>query len=99
MKRFKVVMLLALIVLLIPATLFAGQVVDHSSVLTGTFIAQGLVTTGQIVKQGDIVVMVDTIAGPAPAARANVKGKVTEVLVKAGDTIHVGQIVARIEAQ
>ena len=99
MKRFKVVMLLALIVLLIPATLFAGQVVDHSSVLTGTVLAQGLVTTGQIVKQGDIVVMVDTIAGPAPAARANVKGKVTEVLVKAGDTIHVGQIVARIEAQ
>jgi len=99
MKRFLIVMMLTLIGLLLPATIFAGQIVDHTSVLTGTVLAQGLVVTGQIVKQGDIIVMVDTIAGPAPAARANVKGKVTEVLVKAGDTIHVGQIVVRIEAQ
>ncbi|MFA6074980.1 MAG: biotin/lipoyl-containing protein [Negativicutes bacterium] len=99
MKRLRNVFLLMLIVLAIPGIIFAGQIVDHTSVLTGTVLAQGLAVPGQSVKQGDVIVMVDTIAGPAPAARANVKGTVKEVLVKAGANINVGQIVVRIEAQ
>ena len=98
MKQFKFVMVLTLIFLAIPVQLLAGQIVDHSSVLTGKVLTQVLIVPGQSVKQGDVIVMVDTIAGPAPAARANVNGKVIAVLVKGGDIIRVGQIVARIEA-
>ena len=98
MKLFKFVMVLTLIFLAIPVQLLAGQIVDHSSVLTGKVLTQVLIVPGQSVKQGDVIVMVDTIAGPAPAARANVNGKVIAVLVKGGDIIRVGQIVARIEA-
>ena len=39
-----------------------------------------------------------TIAGPAPAARANIAGKVTAVLVKPGDNISNGQTVVRVAA-
>ncbi|MEI6285567.1 MAG: hypothetical protein WCP79_03600 [Bacillota bacterium] len=99
MNKFKFVLVLMLILLAIPAQIFAGQVVDHSSVLTGKVLTEGLVISGQYVKQGDVIVMVDTIAGPAPAARANVNGQVVAVLVKGGDIIRVGQIVVRIEAK
>lgn len=99
MRKYSFVVLLALVILAIPALTSAGQIVDHSSVLTGAVLPQGLVQAGQVVRQGDVIVMVDTIAGAAPAARANVNGRVVEVLVKGGDIIRVGQIVARIEAQ
>jgi len=39
---------------------------------------------------------VNSIAGLVPAARANINGKVSAVLVKAGDKIQNGQVVAEI---
>ena len=101
MKKFlsQMAAAIVLIFMLAVSVCFAGQIMDHSSVLSGAVMSQGLVNVGQTVRQGDVLVMVDTIAGPAPASRYNVNGKVTEVLVKSGDIIRVGQIVARVEAQ
>lgn len=75
----------------------ADKTIDQTSVLSGRVVAQGLVTPGTVVSEGNILVNVQTIAGPMPTARATSDGVVREVLVKAGDTIHSGDVVARIE--
>lgn len=61
-------------------------------------LADGLTAVGMQVSEGQVLVKVKTIAGPAPAARANIAGKVTAVLVKPGDNISNGQTVVRIAA-
>ena len=61
-------------------------------------LADGLAAVGMQVSEGQVLVKVKTIAGPAPAARANIAGKVTAVLVKPGDNISNGQTVVRIAA-
>ena len=101
MKQFKFVLLLMLILLAMSAQIFAGEIVEQKSVLTGKVLADELVVVGQPITQGTVIVNVDTIAGKAAASRCNLLngGKVVEVLVKVGDIIRVGQIVARIEAK
>mgnify|MGYP002087989880 CR=1 FL=1 len=66
--------------------------------LNGVVLADGLAAVGMQVSEGQVLVKVKTIAGPAPAARANIAGKVTAVLVKPGDNISNGQTVVRIAA-
>lgn len=75
----------------------SGALVDQRGVLNGKVLASCLVTPGTMVHEGDVLVCVDTITGPAPAVRANVDGKVVEVLVKPGDMIKTGDVLARIE--
>lgn len=75
----------------------AGSLVDQKGVLSGTVLAEGLVAPGTNVREGQVLVVVDTITGPVPAVRANVDGKVREVLVKPGDAIHTGEVLVRIE--
>lgn len=77
---------------------FANNGVDQKTTLSGVVLADGLVSAGMQVSQGQVLVKVKTIAGPAPAARANVSGKVTEVLVRPGESISNGQTVVRIAA-
>jgi biotin carboxyl carrier protein len=79
--------------------LAADGPVDQTSVLAGKVLATGLVATGTTVHEGDILVDVDSIAGPAPAVRANVDGLVKEVLIKPGDMIHTGEILVRIQPE
>jgi biotin carboxyl carrier protein len=74
-----------------------GASVDQKSVLSGRVLAQNLASTGADVHEGDIVVVVESITGPAPAVRANTDGRIKEVLVKPGDVIQTGDVVARIE--
>jgi len=73
----------------------ATAAVDQIGVLSGP--VTDVVTSGVTVQEGDILVRVDTLTGPVPAARATSNGVVTEVLVKPGDTIKFGDIVARIK--
>ena len=77
-------------------------------VMTGVaFAAQGQVSSmsGQVVSviavgtrvtEGTVLVRVKTLAGNAPAARANCSGRVTS-LVSNGSNISAGQTVAQIE--
>ena len=76
---------------------FADTSVDQKTTLNGVVLADGLATVGMQVSEGQVLVKVKTIAGPAPAARANA-GKVTAVLVKPGDNISNGQTVVRVAA-
>lgn len=77
---------------------FAVNAVDQKTTLSGVVLADGLATVGMQVSEGQVLVKVKTIAGPAPAARTNVSGKVTAVLVKPGDNITNGQTVVRVAA-
>lgn len=99
MLLHKKTILLGVAVLLL-ATIWAASannLVDQKSVLAGRVIAQGLVAEGAPVKEGAVLVKVESIAGSAVAARAVCDGTVREVLVKPGDLVAVGQTVARIE--
>lgn len=75
----------------------AVNLIDQQSVLAGRVAPQNLVSVGAPVKEGTILVRVESITGAAVAARATRDGVVHEVLVKPGDLIKVGQVVARIE--
>ncbi|MBP2639151.1 MAG: hypothetical protein H6Q66_102 [Firmicutes bacterium] len=88
---------LAIMMVTIAWTAAAGAAVDQKGVLNGKVLATCLVTPGTVVHEGDVLVCVDTITGPAPAVRANVDGTVVEVLVKPGDMIKTGDVLARIE--
>ena len=88
---------LALVLLLAVGTVFAAGVVDHKAVLSGRVSGQDLASAGQDVREGDVLVRVETVAGAQPAVRAAVNGVVREVLVRPGDTIQAGRVVVRVE--
>ena len=74
-----------------------ASTVAQVSSLNGTVVADGLVTIGTSVKEGQVLVMVKTFAGNAPAARASIDGTVAEVMVVPGSEITAGQIVVTIK--
>lgn len=75
----------------------AGPLVDQKGVLSGRVMADGLAVPGAGVREGDVLVRVEGLTGPAIAVRANVDGQVREVLVKPGDMIRTGDVLVRIE--
>lgn len=75
----------------------AGSLVEQRSSLSGTVAADGLVQPGSQVREGTVLVKVNTIAGSQPAARATADGVVREVLVHPGENIAVGTVVVRLE--
>ena len=75
----------------------AADAVPQVSSLNGTVVADGLVAVGTAVKEGQVLVMVKTFAGNAPAARASIDGTVVEVLVVPGSEISAGQVVVKIK--
>ncbi len=79
-------------------SLAAGQSIDQRGVLSGRVLPNGLVAVGAMAREGDILVYVETITGPAAAVRANVDGTVREVLVRPGDKVKTGDVLVRIEA-
>lgn len=100
MLRHKKSILLAAVLLIwaMAWAVSANSLVDQRSVLSGRVIEADLVKAGAMVREGTVLVRVATIAGTAPAARANVDGVVREVVARPGDSIRVGDVVARIES-
>lgn len=96
MVNKKIIITAAVVVLLIASSLMAtaNAAVDQIGVLSGKVIS--VVALGTPVHEGDILVKVETLTGPVTAARATATGTVAEVLVKPGDTIKIGDVVARI---
>ena len=88
------------VALLLVATIWvasAENLIDQNGVLGGRVVTQNLTTVGTMVKEGTVLVCVESITGSAVAARATRDGIVRELLVKPGDMIRVGQVIARIE--
>lgn len=96
-KRIAAILVMTVAVVFVAWAVAAAQTVEVHSVLSGTVSAQGLTTTGATVREGDVLVMVDTIAGPAVAARATVDGKVASVLVQPGQRVRTGDVLVRLE--
>lgn len=68
--------------------------VPQMSVLSGK--AVSVIAEGTRVKEGDVLVLVDSLVGPVPAARATVDGVVIEVTVGNGQIIDQNDQVAVI---
>lgn len=95
-RKQKLVVLLTLAFSLFAFTLVsAAGLIDQKSVLSGK--VHSAVGPGSAVREGDVLVVVDTIMGPSPAVRATVDGVVRELLVKPGSDIRQGQVAVRIE--
>ena len=92
----KIIITATVVLLLITGSLMvtANAAVDQIGVLSGKVIS--VVSPGMSVREGDILVKVDTLTGPVTAARASTSGIVTEVLVKPGDVVKIGDVVVRI---
>lgn len=99
MHHKKSIIVMVIGFLLIAGGLFvtASSVVDQKASLAGTVTSNGLVKPGDSVKEGDVLVKIDTITGAISASRATTNGVVKDVLVSPGVNIAVGDIVARIE--
>lgn len=95
-KRYLVFVLLALIMAASAvACAMEGAQVKQQAVISGTVVKTAAV--GSAVRSGDSLVDISTLTGTASAARATVDGTVTQVLVKPGDEIAPGQIIAYIK--
>lgn len=95
-KRSILLVTLVLVISVTAWVMAAGHIVDHRSVLSGHVLS--VVNPGTTVQEGTVLVVVGTLTGPIPAARATTDGVVKEVLVKPGDIIRQGDLVVRIEA-
>lgn len=79
------------------ASVASAANVNQETVLTGKVVSA--VSVGTSVQEGDTLVTVQTITGPMVAARSNVDGVVTQVNVKANDSIQRGQVVAVVDGK
>ena len=101
MVRWRQIALVALAVLVLAAGLpMAGraqsQVVVRAA-MSGQVLPLRLAAAGQAVKHGDPLVFVQTTTGSAvPAAVAPIDGQVVQVMVSAGDFVHIGDAVVAI---
>ncbi|SMC38492.1 biotin/lipoyl-binding protein [Sporomusa malonica] len=96
-KKSIIVITLLLVVSAALWSLAAGQMVDQRGVLSGNVLSNGLIAPGAMAREGDILVYVETLTGPAVAVRANIDGIVREVLAKPGDKVRSGDTLVRIE--
>lgn len=71
--------------------------VAYTSVLSGTVTTVSAV--GTVVREGDVLLTVNTLTGPMAAARAQSVGVVKSVAVGAGSTVNAGETVVVVEAE
>ena len=89
--------------LALPALVVAGvysvsaEDVSQQAVLNGTVVS--VIEAGTPVKEGDVLVSVDSLVGGVPAARADRDGVVKEVRVQKGQTIAKQDVVAVLESK
>lgn len=96
MKRIWKMGLLAMLwsILAIPAM---AADVSYTSVLNGAVVQA--IPAGTAVHEGDVLVTVQSLAGPMAAARASESGVVKEVFVQPGQNVQQGTVVMVIETK
>lgn len=95
-RRQQTILLVSIVILIISSMVSAtGSLVDQKSVLSGK--VHAAIGPGSVVREGDVLVVVNTILGPSPAVRATMDGVVRELLVKPGASVRQGEIAVRIE--
>ena len=71
--------------------------VAYTSVLSCTVTTVSAV--GTVVREGDVLLTVNTLTGPMAAARAQSAGVVKSVAVGAGSAVNAGETVVVVEAE
>src|ERR1700740_3329215 len=106
MARFRfavaVVLVIVGVALVMPAQTSAEQAtVLVRVVISGEVLPLQLAKVGQVVKQGDALIFLrGTSSGASvPAAVASVDGRGVEVMVRPGDRVNIGDVVAVIQPQ
>ncbi|MDF2501398.1 MAG: hypothetical protein K0Q77_2112 [Anaerosporomusa subterranea] len=95
-RKQQIMILLVIVMTIFARTLVsAADLVDQKSVLSGK--VHAAIGPGSVVREGDVLVVVNTILGPSPAVRATTDGIVRELLVKPGADVRQGEIAVRIE--
>lgn len=93
-KKMILSVILSLMTIMFTAVVAMATNVSQTTVLGGA--VTEVVATGTQVKEGDVLLTVETIGGPMVAARATVAGTVQSVSVQKGANVEVGQEVAVI---
>ncbi len=96
MKGKRILLLTMLLVVSVVVFSAAAASIDQTSSLNGVVLADSLVKPGDSVTEGQVLVKVSTIAGPAVASRATIDGRVESVLVQPGQTVKAGQVLVRL---
>lgn len=95
---WKVKTALALAALLAAGVWYAEAAdVGQKSVLSGKVLSVAAV--GTAVKEGDVLVTVETLAGAVPAVKATANGVVKEVKVHEGDMVNNQTVAVVLETQ
>lgn len=97
-KNYKKILILTLVILGLVASVALAAVMEQSSSLKGRVLSEGIPTIGQEVQEGQVLLYVNSISGKMPAVRANIAGRVVEVLVRSGEEVAVGQVVFKIQS-
>ncbi len=97
MKKFLIATLGVAAIAAVGVKVVNAADVNHETVLTGTVVS--VVPVGTVVKEGDTLVTVKTLAGPMAASRATVSGVVSAVSVASGATITRGQQVVVVNSK
>lgn len=78
----------------------AQAVIPVRAAISGEVLPLQLAQVGQAVKQGDTLLFVrSATAGAVPAARSPADGLVTQMLVRPGDHVNIGDVVAAVQPQ
>lgn len=75
----------------------AAQLVPQKSVLSGTVVS--VVAPGTPVKEGDVLITVNSLAGPVPAVRASGDGIVKEIRTAQGQPVNKQDVLVVIETK
>lgn len=95
MKKIYKIGIISIMLALLGSVVYAAQSVVQKSVLSG--IVTSVVKKGDHVKEGEVLVTVDSLAGPVPAVRATGDGVVNEVKVEEGTEIQQGDVVVTLD--
>ncbi len=71
--------------------------ISYTSVLSGNVVSVS--SAGTPVQAGDVLMTVQSLAGPMPAVRADAEGTVKEVLVHPGTQVQQGAVVLIVEGK
>lgn len=96
MKRMRAISLIAMVCSIFAMPVLAAEM-TYTSVLSGTVVQ--VIPVGTAVREGEVLVTVQSLAGPMAAARASGNGTVKSVSVAPGEQVQQGTAVMVIETK
>jgi len=96
-KRYKLAIVLSVLGALAGGMTAMAADVQHTAVLGG--VVTSVTPVGAVVKEGDVLLSVNALAGTIPVTRASVNGVVKAVMVHPGSNVQQGEVVVIVESK